>query len=182
MTLTNWSTAMNTATATRTAVYVGTYAKYNDGNLAGEWLDLEDYTDKQDFLAACKELHKDEADPEFMFEDWEGIPDGMIGECFIEDAAFEFVQLEEKDRAIVRAYREYVDQSASADDAIEAYRGTYESPADYAESFHCETGSLQNVPEDLAYHIDWESVAREMGHGGTTFVEVAYHQCLVFVD
>ena len=26
-------------------IYVGTYAKYNDGSIAGKWLDLNDYED-----------------------------------------------------------------------------------------------------------------------------------------
>ena len=30
-------------------IYVGTYAKYNDGNLFGKWLDLEDYADRDDY-------------------------------------------------------------------------------------------------------------------------------------
>lgn len=39
------------------------------------------------FLAACAELHKDEHDPEFMFQDWEGIPAEMISESYIEEGA-----------------------------------------------------------------------------------------------
>lgn len=31
-------------------VYVGTYAKYNNGDISGEWLDLTDYVDYDDFL------------------------------------------------------------------------------------------------------------------------------------
>lgn len=46
------------------AIYVGTYAKYNAGSLFGKWFDLSDFADKDEFLEACKELHKDEDDPE----------------------------------------------------------------------------------------------------------------------
>jgi hypothetical protein len=53
-------------------VYVGTFGKYAAGSIKGKWLDLEDYKDKDKFMEACKELHKDEADPEFMFNDHEG--------------------------------------------------------------------------------------------------------------
>lgn len=67
----------------KSAVYVGTYGKYNDGSIEGKWLCLSDYSDKADFYKACHELHRDESDPEFMFQDWEYIPDKMIGECFI---------------------------------------------------------------------------------------------------
>lgn len=65
-------------------VYVGTYRKYNSGSLAGKWLSLADYANRDEFYAACRELHKDEADPEFMFQDWEGVPSWMIGESHID--------------------------------------------------------------------------------------------------
>lgn len=50
-------------------VYVGTYGKYNDGNLNGEWFDLGDYSDKDEFIEACLEFHEDEEDPELMVQD-----------------------------------------------------------------------------------------------------------------
>ena len=37
-------------------IYVGTYAKYNNGSIAGAWLNLDDYSDKDAFLAACRKL------------------------------------------------------------------------------------------------------------------------------
>ena len=55
-------------------VYVGTYAKYNAGSLKGAWMNLNLYNSKQDFLKACYDLHKDEADPELMYQDLEGFP------------------------------------------------------------------------------------------------------------
>jgi len=55
----------------QTRVYVGTYSKYNDGNLFGKWLTLSDYLDKDDYYDACEELHDDEEDPVFMFHDYE---------------------------------------------------------------------------------------------------------------
>lgn len=44
-------------------VYVSTYKKYNEGSLNGGWLDLSDYSDKEEFYEACKDLHGDENDP-----------------------------------------------------------------------------------------------------------------------
>lgn len=52
-------------------VYCGTFGKYNDGDLSGDWLNLSDFVSYDVFLEACKELHKDESDPEFMFQDVE---------------------------------------------------------------------------------------------------------------
>ena len=50
-------------------------ASYNNGSLFGAWLDLSDYSDKEDFYEACRELHKDEEDAEYMFQDWENVPE-----------------------------------------------------------------------------------------------------------
>jgi len=61
---------MEAATLSEARVYVGTYGKYNNGSLFGAWLDLSDYSDKEDFYEACRELHKDEEDAEYMFQDW----------------------------------------------------------------------------------------------------------------
>lgn len=58
-------------------VYVGTYKKYNNGSIAGGWLDLADYATYGDFLNACRKLHKNESDPEFMIQDTEDFPDGL---------------------------------------------------------------------------------------------------------
>lgn len=58
-------------------VYIGTYKKYNSGNLKGVWLNLDNYSTYAEFLDACKEAHKDEADPEYMIQDTEGFPDGL---------------------------------------------------------------------------------------------------------
>ena len=37
-------------------VYVGTYRKYNDGSIQGDWLDLEDYECKKDFIKAWNKV------------------------------------------------------------------------------------------------------------------------------
>lgn len=53
---------MEATTLSEARVYVGTYGKYNNGSLFGAWLDLSDYSDKEEFYDACRELHKDEED------------------------------------------------------------------------------------------------------------------------
>ena len=58
-------------------VYVGTYAKYNNGNLKGAWVALAGCEDYNAFLQKCKEIHKDERDPELMIQDCEDMPDGL---------------------------------------------------------------------------------------------------------
>lgn len=80
-------------------LYVGTYAKYNNGSIEGGWLDLDDYNDSEEFLAACRELHEDEADPEFMFQDFEGFPKSLYSESMSErelDTIFEHIEMLQK--------------------------------------------------------------------------------------
>lgn len=90
--------------------YVGTYGKYNAGSLDGAWLDLSDYKTYQDFLNACKELHKNERDPEFMIQDWEGLPDGFAADEWIGEDDFNDIkaamQGEEKESVRIIDYSE----------------------------------------------------------------------------
>ena len=55
------------------AVFCCTYHKYNEGRslTGGMWLDLSSFSSYDDFMAACRWLHRDESDPEFMFLDYE---------------------------------------------------------------------------------------------------------------
>lgn len=81
-----------------TKIYVGTYAKYNNGSIDGEWLTLGDYSDMDEFWEACKELHNDEEDPEFMFQDYETpeLLDGLISESGIDADIFEKAEILDK--------------------------------------------------------------------------------------
>lgn len=74
------------------AVYVGTYHKYNGGSLAGKWMTLSDYADREAFLRAAEALHADEADPELMFQDYEGIPRDMIDESWVSEKVWELIE------------------------------------------------------------------------------------------
>lgn len=77
------------AKISRGSVYVGTYHKYNSGSLKGEWLDLDNYDSYAAFLDACNDLHADEDDPEFMFQDWETDWTGEINEAGVSPALWD---------------------------------------------------------------------------------------------
>lgn len=78
-------------------IYVGTYKKYNEGSLFGEWLKLSDYSDYEELQEAMKELHKDEQDPEFMIQDYEcsGLFKdlGLISESYISHDIYEIAEM-----------------------------------------------------------------------------------------
>lgn len=156
-------------------IYVGTYAKYNDGNLFGKWLDLEDYTDRDDFYKACAELHADEEDPEFMFQDWEGILSNMINESYVSPECWSLLDAYEKyDEDAVNAYC-YCFGEWNENDFNERYRGEYDSWEHMAEELLEETGELNRIPESLRYYFDYEKYANDLRIGGDFIEQDGYY-------
>lgn len=51
------------------SIYCGTWAKYNDGNLTGLWIDLTTFDDFEDFINFCKGIHADEVTDEVAWLD-----------------------------------------------------------------------------------------------------------------
>jgi len=163
------------------AVYVGTYAKYNNGDLTGAWLDVSAYNDREDFIEAALALHADEDDPELMFQDYQGFPTSYFGESWIDAALWDWLDLDEIDREIVTLYRHEVDAEASIDDIKERYQGTHMSAEAWAEDWLQSTGGLEGVPEHLVNYIDFEAYARDARLGGdVVFVDAGYREVLVF--
>jgi antirestriction protein len=151
---------------------VGTYAKYNGGSIAGAWLDLDDFADRDAFYKKCTELHSDEADPELMFQDFEGFPRALYSESNASEALFDWLALGEDDRKLLGIYQDNVNQDGTIEEARDAYRGTYSSPEAWAEEFLDDTGSLSEVPEALRNYIDFEAYARDAGFDGVQFAPV----------
>lgn len=147
-----------TTEASPARIYCGTYAKYNNGSIQGAWIDLDDHSDKESFLAACAALHSDESDPEFMFQDFEGFPRRFYSESSVPEALWDWLALDEDERDLLSAYIEATsaDDTATIDDARDAFAGHYDSGADFAADIAEETGA---VPKDFPNWIviDWES-------------------------
>jgi len=160
---------MNTTTNTP-RVYVGTYAKYNDGSIAGEWIDLEGH-DADSFRDACLELHKDEADPELMFQDFEGFPREYYGESGLDPKLWDWLDLTEDEQELLAVYLEHVNQDGTLEEAQDAYAGKFNSEEDWASDFLEETGALESVPENLRYYIDFAAYARDAGIDSVHFVQ-----------
>lgn len=141
------------------AVYCGTYAKYNDGSIAGAWVDLEEFSDKDELYGYLRELHKDEEDPEFMFQDFEGFPKAWYGESGCEwDKIFEWLELDADDRERVAEYIDEVDSSA---DVWEVSRKSY-YPMMSDEDFGYEMMvDASGVPDYIMRYFDYERFGRD---------------------
>jgi antirestriction protein len=153
-------------------LYVGTYGKYNAGRLHGKWLDLTEYSDKEEFLEACKEVHKTEHDPEYMFQDKEGLlykmPKTWLSESHISDEVFEFMEAFEDDTDKGEAFLSWLSCTGYKGDFSylittfeEAYEGEYDSTKAYAEYLIDETGILDKMG-DLSSYFDYEAYARDL--------------------
>lgn len=147
-------------------VYVGTYAKYNEGNLGGAWLELEAYADHEEFMEACKKLHEDEDDPEFMFQDTEDIPPSLCNRDYINPGCWDVIEArEEHGKDAVDAYIRIFDEW----DEIkfrDTYRGDHNSWADFAAYVASETGIFNNASEVLQTYFDYEAFGRDMRLSG----------------
>lgn len=149
-------------------IYVGTYAKYNDGNLFGKWLDLADYGDLKEFYDACYELHKDEEDPELMFQDWEGIPDDLISECTLHKEIYELVKLDESERKMVYAYIDCVGMNQDLESTIREARerlvDCYIFDHEYRDFLYDTFLEVCYVPDELVPYICRETATEAMSH------------------
>lgn len=65
---------------------------------------LWDYADHAEFIEACEELHKDESDPEFMFQDFEDFPKDFITNLRLIRVYGIFLSLDAGDQEVVAAW------------------------------------------------------------------------------
>lgn len=146
-------------------IYCGTYAKYNSGSIEGAWFDLDDYTDKDAFIEACQEFHGP-GEHEFMFQDWEGIPNGMITESWVDPDVWDLIEAyDEFDEDTVNAYC-YLFDKWDKDDFQERYRGKYRSWEEMVEELLDEIGQLEEVPDWARCYFDYGKYANDLRCGG----------------
>ena len=156
----------------RPAVYVGTYGKYNEGSLYGEWMNPGDYDTLDEFIEACYALHKDEPRGccELMFQDYEYLPDDMYSEsCFPRDAfeyckAYDKVSDKEAFEAFVDLGRLSGDEEADdmIDEFYDAYVGQFDSDLDFAYFEVEESCMLEGIPSHIANYFDYEAFSRDL--------------------
>jgi antirestriction protein len=147
-------------------IYVGTYKKYNNGSLAGAWFDLEEYSDKETFYEALAEFHDDEVDPEFMFQDFQGFPRGMVGESFIKEDAWLWLDLDDEEKEMYGAFMWLGlgcdDFETDIESCKEQYAGREGSELDFTYQIVEDTGMLANMPKELVYYFDYEAYCRDL--------------------
>lgn len=147
------------------AIYCGTYAKYNAGSLFGAWLDLRAFDSYEEFMEVCSQLHADEEDPEFMFQDYQEFPDEWYSESGIDEEVFNkiirYCALDEHMRRVFQAYWEATGMD-DFEECEQAYEGEYDSEEDYAEFIIDECYDLEKTMGSLAGYFDYKAFARDL--------------------
>lgn len=153
-------------------IYVGTYAKYNSGSIFGMWIDLESVSDADEFFEVCRALHSDEADPEFMMQDYQGFPEELYHESMsVEDVEkiLAFVALDDDDREMLEDYCECYGGDATDTDMIDRARersiGKFDTFKEFADQCADEKLSCMNAPEFCTRYFDYEAYARDLKYG-----------------
>ena len=161
---------MEAATLSEARVSVGAYGKYNNGSLFGAWLDLSDYSDKEDFYEACRELHKDEEDAEYMFQGQENVPENLIGESWISenffilrDAVEKLGDTEQEAFFVWCNYKSHDLSEEDADDLVrdfqDEYQGQYDDEEDFAQQI---VEECYDLPEFAKTCFDYKQFARDL--------------------
>ena len=162
-------------------IYVADLAAYNNGKLHGVWINACD--DLDEIHAQVQAMLKDSPEPdaeEWAIHDYEG-----FGACSISEyEGFESV----REKALFISdypsigsellihFNGDVDEARRVED--ECYGGCYKSAADLAQDL---TEQSTKIPENLAYYIDYEAMARDMELNGDIYaIETAHDEVHVF--
>ncbi len=162
-------------------IYVACLASYNNGRLHGVWIDaLEDIDDIQDQINEMLESSPEPDAEEWAVHDYEGFGGYQLSEyedigtiheiaCFIDDYPDIAGEL-------LNHFGGHIEDAKKA--AEENYSGCYASLADYAQELTEETSQ---IPEHLAFYINYEKMGRDMEMSGDIFtIETAYDEVHIF--
>lgn len=161
---------MEAVTLSEAKIYVGTYGKYNAGSIFGKWLDLSDYSDKDEFNEACRELHKDEEDAEYMYQDWENMPESLIGESWLSEKFFKLRDaVEDMDDTRQEAFFVWCNhkghdfEKADANDLVSSFKDEYQGKYDDEEDFAYQiVEECYELPEFAKSYFDYAKFARDL--------------------
>ncbi|WP_419870585.1 antirestriction protein ArdA [Chryseobacterium sp. CT-SW4] len=151
------------------SIYVSTYAKYNNSSLYGKWLNLSDYSDFEELRQVMYELHSDESNPEFMFQDYEGCELfeklGLIGESFLSPEIYNYAEQindSEYDSEVFEAVLDNfigINFQTAYEYINNFYHGEYANDIEFVEYLY-ENDIPFNLPSFVV--IDWEATARNI--------------------
>ncbi|MEZ5813830.1 MAG: antirestriction protein ArdA [Alphaproteobacteria bacterium] len=162
-------------------IYVADLAAYNNGKLHGVWInatdDLDDiWNQVNKMLAESPEgfaeeyaIHDYEGFEGYALNEYEGLQSAHEIACFIEEYP-------DFGGELLNNFGGDLEEARTA--AEENYCGCYKSLADFAEEL---TEESTQIPENLAYYIDYERMGRDIELNGDIFtIEAGYEEIYIF--
>ena len=162
-------------------IYIADLSAYNNGKLHGVWINATD--DLDDIQEQIKNMLAESPEPdaeEYAIHDYEGFDGYSLGEYEGIEAAHEIACfIDENPEIGGELLNNFGGDLEDARKALEDnYCGCYKSLADYAEELTEET---TQIPESLAYYIDYEKMGRDMELGGEVCtIETGYEEVHIF--
>lgn len=170
-----------TVTHTSIRIYVACLAAYNNGILHGSWIDATESPDAMmdaiQKMLGCSPIPNAE---EWAIHDYEGFCGIALSEYEGIEQVHELAQFAEEHGELGAEVLTYYgnDLEEATEALTERYQGEYGSLADFAEEF---TADTMEVPEALAFYIDYAAMGRDMELNGDIFtIEMAHDEVHVF--
>lgn len=160
-------------------IYVACLAAYNNGILHGRWIDAnQDPYDIWDEVNAMLMASPIEHAEEWAIHDYEGFEGAQVCEYAGFDYVSRLASFIERHGALGGKLVAYHGCLEDAQSAIEDhYAGEFESVSDFAQEI---TEQGTDIPESLAFYIDYEKMARDLEINDVHTIETAHDQVHVF--
>ena len=160
-------------------IYVADLAAYNNGKLHGVWIDAM-ADDIQEQINDMLKLSPEGFAEEWAIHDYEGFGNVSLSEYqgieSVHEIACFLYEYDEFGAALLDYWSNDIDDAKKA--AEDGYHGLYDSLADYAQAI---TEDTTEIPNHLAYYIDYELLGRDMEMNGDVYtLEMGYQKVHVF--
>jgi antirestriction protein len=150
-------------------IYVACLAAYNNGKLHGEWIDctlgIEHIRSEiKKILASSPENLNPYPCEEWAIHDFEDFGVDLSEWEDLEKVAAlgEFLSSADDSELAAEVLAHANGDIEEAQKILEEYVGEYKSRSDFAYELAEDCGDLNNIPQWLQYHIDWDNVARDL--------------------
>jgi antirestriction protein len=158
-------------------IYVACLAAYNNGQLHGQWIDVEDADQVRADIAAMLSCSPQPDAEEWAIHDHSDLGN-WVSEYANIDQLCQRAEFISNTGDIALELLDYCGGDVDhAQSLAESYAGSADTFAEWVEDFYRETNPP--IPESLEYYIDWQAMARDWQLSGD--FAVIEHQGAVHV-
>ncbi|MGJ8628768.1 MAG: antirestriction protein ArdA [Sulfitobacter sp.] len=160
-------------------IYVACLAAYNNGHLHGAWIDADQDVDAiRDEINAMLKASPIDGAEEHAIHDYEGFGSLKISEYESIDSICAYAAFIIEHGDLGRALLAHFSSMSEAEKAAtDHYAGCYDSAEDFAREM---TEQTQDVPEHLAYYIDYDAMAGDMLINDIFAIDLGYQETHIF--